>query len=543
MPRAVAGAELPVSANAGGARCQPDWRPRPRSPRRPRVTDGRTACSSDTAMPRFATAALLVAGCTSPLPAVPPGRGCQATLEVPQAVRNQLDLLFVVDNSSSMAPMADALKLRFGDLVKVFDDLARAGMPVDLHVGVVTTDYGAGDGRNPCGPSPGGQMGKLQAVGLAAPPACRPPEGARFIAWRYRADGTSVSNLPAGQDLAATFACMASVGTAGCGFEHPLESAYAALHNNLPENQGFLRDGALLAVVFLTNEDDASAPPDSDVFDDDKTAQYGCPDSYDRQTRFAVVCCPPGVTSCDRAQKVFPPDGDSLGPLAGCEPAPVPPGKQYDVGRYIDFFTRPALQGGVKADPRDVILAAIDAPEQPFQVLVANPSATDGAPWVPCAPDPPSDQWCTQCAPVLQHACANPQAPGFFGDPAVRLNTVVRAAKQHAITSICDGDYTKVFGVLFDQLAVELGTGCVPFTPTEPVECVVEEETRHADGTTAVTAIPRCGDPPGAFPCWRFTVEDACALASPIGAAFTVDRGGADAPPDSVVRVACDADC
>src|SRR5205085_11472488 len=107
----------------------------------------------------------------------------------------------------------------------------------------------------------------------------------------------------------ATFTCMASVGAGGCGFEHQLEAVYAALHNNLPENAGFLRDDAVLVVVFLTNEDDASAPPDTDVFDKNLVALYGPEDSYHRQTRFAVMCGDPPAS---------PPDGDSGGPLAGC---------------------------------------------------------------------------------------------------------------------------------------------------------------------------------------------------------------------------------
>jgi hypothetical protein len=37
------------------------------------------------------------------------------------------------------------------------------------------------------------------------------------------------------------------------------------LHNNT-FNDGFLRDDAQLTLVFLTNEDDGSAPPDSDIY-------------------------------------------------------------------------------------------------------------------------------------------------------------------------------------------------------------------------------------------------------------------------------------
>ena len=61
----------------------------------------------------------------------------------------------------------------------------------------------------------------------------------------------------------------------------------------------------MLAVVFVTNEDDGSAPPDSDVFDKNKAALYGYEDSYSRQTRFAVQC-----------GGMFPPYDDSAGPVS-----------------------------------------------------------------------------------------------------------------------------------------------------------------------------------------------------------------------------------
>ena len=37
-------------------------------------------------------------------------------------------------------------------------------------------------------------------------------------------DGSGTGNLPTGQTLEQTFACIADVGAAGCGLEHVLES-------------------------------------------------------------------------------------------------------------------------------------------------------------------------------------------------------------------------------------------------------------------------------------------------------------------------------
>jgi hypothetical protein len=77
-----------------------------------------------------------------------------------------------------------------------------------------------------------------------------------------------VKNYPGTIDDA--FACIANVGTSGCGLEHQIASGATALgfRGTVPAtNVGFLRPDAFLAVVFITNEDDCSAPPDTPLFD------------------------------------------------------------------------------------------------------------------------------------------------------------------------------------------------------------------------------------------------------------------------------------
>ena len=60
--------------------------------------------------------------------------------------------------------------------------------------------------------------------------------------------------------LAEKLGCMVQLGVDGCGYEQPLVSMEAALAQPAinPENWDFLRTGALLAVVILTDEDDCS---------------------------------------------------------------------------------------------------------------------------------------------------------------------------------------------------------------------------------------------------------------------------------------------
>src|SRR5262249_15427805 len=153
-----------------------------------------------------------------------------------------------------------------------------------------------------------------------------------------------------------------------------------------------------LVVVFVTNEDDASAPPDTDIFDKNKSAELGYEDSYSRQTRFGITC-----------GGALPPYGDSGGPLEGCVPATSPPGREYDVTRDVDFLNNTRAGGGVKDNPLDVVLIGIDAPETPFQVILSNPGTPGGYPFKQCplldeTSNPP-------CVPVLQHSCQNPEQP------------------------------------------------------------------------------------------------------------------------------------
>jgi hypothetical protein len=379
---------------------------------------------------------------------------------------------------------------------------------------------------------PGGKGGQLQKIGAAAAIGCLAPTGGlNFIDYNQITKGT---NLPVGQDLPTTFGCMAAVGDKGCGFEQPLEAAYQALHNVPAANANFIRADAQLFVIFLTDEDDCSADnscPQSDpscIFNPASTSMYGSLLSY-RCTQYGVSC-----------NGALPPYGDSGGPLSGCKGATdAEGGKLTDVRKYIDFFTKPASQGGVKVDPTSVSLVAISAPSSPFSTFLANPNPMPPGPYVSC-PTPMG----TTCAVVLQHSCfANTE---FFGDPAVRLNQVVNAVSSHQQTSVCDTSYQSALQSLGAKIVSQVGPGCLPAPLADPnnPDCVVEDVTAEADGTTTVRAIPKCGT---ATPCWKLESKDptkcrlVCANDGDPGQHFgvTIDRGGAQPPPNTTARVSC----
>lgn len=348
---------------------------------------------------------LLGAACgTDALPFETNDAGVVDLAPPPHVPKDKVDILFMMDDSAG-APKQQRLRTAFPEMIAAFD-ASLQNRPISYHIGVVTSDLGA-PGIT-CGRGTGAQ---LKPKG-AATTNCSGPSTGNFLV--YDQLDPSNTNLPAGQDLAATFTCMASVGDKGCGFEMPLEAVYRALHDPIFENVGFLRDDAVLAVILLTDEDDCSADPTSDLFGPALGTTYGPLTSF-RCAKFGV--------SCDGR---FPLP-DTSASYTSCQPATTAQGnKLTPIERYIDFFTKPRSAGGVKEDPRDVLLAAIDGPSSPFTVGAGT------SPDV-CGRD-------TQTCPVLGHSCRNPVDASFFADPAVRINAVLAASPGSITSSVCGSD-------------------------------------------------------------------------------------------------------
>lgn len=205
-----------------------------------------------------------------------------------------LDILFVVDNSSSMA---DEQALLVKRATALFD--ATAGR--DVRVGVTTTDMGNPRCTGPVGTPELGALVRSSCVdrvelgeftfnmstyGFACTDACGLKDAELAVKptatavdpelkprpWIERIGG--VSNLPDGVSLAQAFQCFAPQGVAGCGLESPLEAARAALtasSDPASPQHGFLRDDADLVVVLVTDEMDCSyAPAGADIFTTNK---------------------------------------------------------------------------------------------------------------------------------------------------------------------------------------------------------------------------------------------------------------------------------
>ena len=299
----------------------------------------------------LAVTALLSAACTDHTVETVPTRAVQeATRHFAQSLDKEVDILFVVDNSYSMAGLQSQLARQFPRLIDALRTQKLQGGIPDVRIGVVSSDLGAGpytfqSDQGSC--LPGGDGGKLQRTARVA--GCTPPSDPWI---EYKGGQT---NVPAGasdpvERVKEAFTCIARLGDQGCGFEAVLEAGRVALDPKANRNPGFLRPEALLAVVFITNEDDCSAR-DPSLFDnsqDSLDAPLGPWHSF-RCFEFGFHC---DVN-----------DRGHLGPRHDCKPA----GRYlYDVDDYIGFFK------GLKPEGR-VLLAVIAGPPQP--VVVVNGSA------------------------------------------------------------------------------------------------------------------------------------------------------------------------
>jgi hypothetical protein len=493
---------------------------------------------------------MAAAACLSPPVSSPKTTVTQSTpVRVPQNSRNAVDVLFMIDNSSSMDSMQAQLKARFGDFFQVFNQLAADGTYADLHIGVVTSDFGAGDkGSGACDAYGGGDQGLLQARGVAAAADCLPPTGGTpYIEFAFDPNGgAATSNLPGGQDLVKTFTCMASVGATGCGFEHQLESVWAALKDMQHRNGGFLRSDALLTVVFVTNEDDGSAPPTAKFYEADADkGVYGAYDTY-RQSRFALTC---GGAPMPYASGV---NGVAQA-LNGCQAASNPMGADvnlaFDLTKYETLFLEPSGRGGIKPSADDVILVGIDGPELPTETVVVDNTTGLGAAgkerYASCGP-----MLASNCVVRLQHSCQNNAAPVFFADPAVRINALINKAKFHKITSICGDnlnqtpDYSGALRELAQLISSKISPGCIPAKLTDAAhpDCSVKDVTTDAAGNQTPHVLPQCDATASVVPCWKAEVKTGCASFSPDSIGITIERGGLPAPAMTTASVECATD-
>jgi hypothetical protein len=308
---------------------------------------------------------------------------------------NKLDVLFVVDASGSMEAEQQALVEAAGQ--QLFAQLAAdLGGPPDLHIAIISTSV---------------------SLGLAAPsvpgcPADDTDDDGRFrigdglttcpITGNFLVDvddgnGGRTTNYTG--TLADAFACAATIGTGGCGFEQPLEAMRRALDGRHAGNDNFLREDALLLVAVLTDEDDCSVF-DSSMFGDPNagvTSALGPRTSF-RCFEFGVVCDPD-------VPRAF---GDKFDCVPRDDSAYITP-----LSEFVTFLQ------GVKDDPNTVMVAGMYGPIVP--VTVAEDEFNPGS-----------------GIPALVPACAAPQT-NVGATPPIRMAAFAdQFPSRFVFESLCD---------------------------------------------------------------------------------------------------------
>jgi hypothetical protein len=347
----------------------------------------------------LSAALALAAACSSQ--SAPVGEGYQKVLETFDTPITSLDVLFVVDNSLSMAGHQRDLVAAARDQLFAQLEAQPGGMP-DLHVAITSSSIAVNDNLIGCTPADtsDGRFVLGNQVPNTPPPDCG--IAGNFLVDVSDGHGGRTTNFPG--TIEDAFACAAVIGDHGCGLEQPLESMHRALDGEHAENGGFLRDDAMLLVVFLSDEDDGSlidptiydpdtSPTPARLFvDNDLAFQYG------------VVCDP---------------DDDSTGTRADCAPREDSP-YIHHIAEYTSFLQ------GLKLDPSMVMVAAIAPPAAPVNVSFSPTAdhlqvdAVCTPPAGPCVDDP--TMICTY----------------YDASPAPRLNAFLDAfPARNTLASLC----------------------------------------------------------------------------------------------------------
>ncbi|MBC8072081.1 MAG: hypothetical protein IAG13_27420 [Deltaproteobacteria bacterium] len=337
--------------------------------------------------------------------------GDEHSLDIPGDVAHEdpvataLDVLFVVDNSAGMAEAQLHLAWAMGGFV----DEAVAGGPRSVQVMFTNTENGnpscGSDIANTGTPIATGcneRIARFTSNGFGEPPrpdACTLPcpydlePVDPFVAFDSQA-GTS--NVPGDFDTPIelakrSLACLLPQGINGCGYEAPLEAMAQALNPGAAWNIGarpFLRDGADLAIVIVSNESDCSIEDFSMMQD----PQYmNSRPGHDHVEPSSAMCWNAGV-SC-----IGP---DRAGVYSECAPMEGP---MHPTWRYVEMLeyqreqgkrvTMLALTGVPEVDGR-----AVDSPWQPISGGLSELVYRD---WLP-SDIGPSDTEYGKNAPELQ---------------------------------------------------------------------------------------------------------------------------------------------
>jgi hypothetical protein len=442
-------------------------------------------------------AAGLLAGCPDrTISEVVPEQGRVETKDIPVNFNRNVDILFVIDDSPSMADKQKNLADNFPNFINVLNTI-QGGLP-DVHIGVVTSDMGTlGSADAAPGPSIGsignggcsgtGKNGNLQTFGA--------PVTGVFISDIKQMDGSRQTNYTG--NLSDVFGQMAKAGAGGCGFEQHLEAAKHALNNN-PANAGFVRADAFLAIIFIADEDDCSMAHSSLLSATDTS--LGPLQSF-RCTRFGITCDVGGQTP-DQMNQVGTKDqchsNDNSQFLAKAQ-------------SFVDFVK------GTKPDVKQIIVAGIMGNLEPVQTELRTPPGGGSA------------------IQALAHSCTYVDTAGMpeVADPPIRIKFFLdQFPDRSTFTTVCQQDLSGGLQQIGQLLKAALGDPCIEGNLAQPLQCSASY--RLPDGSEQV--LPECDGSLSNQPCWHIITD---ATKCPTGQNLIFKVEDASPPGNAIQHVDC----
>ena len=461
---------------------------------------------------------------------VDPNQSKEQQKEIPISLNRNIDILFLIDDSGSMAQEQQSLAQNFVNFINVLKSI-EGGLP-NVHIGVISSNVGTAPVGADAKCNGQGDNGILQVDGLQTSPGVHQGCPALTDGNRFIRDVATDEEDPSQRSfnysgaLEDQFACMAQLGIQGCGFEQHFEAMKRALENN-NENQGFLRDDAFLAVIIVADEDDCSAF-DREVYDpgdDSVDSTLGELSSF-RCFEFGTTC--EGV-----------PEGNERD-VGGRQNCTSDDNSDYieKVSTYVEFLK------GLKSDPSKVIVAGIIGPNEPITVGL-DPEKDDER-WIE-----PACFVCPGVGPVpydpanppCRFASGQPDSALVAAAPSVRMTEFLNAFPQRStFQSICnyndatdEVDYSGALTQIALLLKKVIGNPCIEGNLTDPPECRVSDVRNLNTDFQEEFIIPSC-DVAGDETCYDLVPSDDCDTES--GLSLQITRVG-DPPSDTTVVARC----
>jgi hypothetical protein len=490
------------------------------------------------------------------------------------AVPNRaLDLVFMIDNSPSMAPKQAKLKAQFPKLLDALKDPSDGTLP-DLRLAVINSDLGTGGAYSSgsCGPktlpdladNPFGDLGRFQMIdavgcGVTDPSAL----------WLEHRSGRPLNYTG---DIGDVFGCLATnMGTLGCGEEHSLQAfefALAAAGIGNEGQQAMLRPNAYLGLVFLTDEEDCSAATNDGMFGDkpelrNESASLRCSTRSHACGNVNLTSEPPGYPTtqslavplalCAARTDACPNPTDGTGGSTDTS-VPTTCSPLKDVQRLADEMK------ALKSRPDEQILVAgifgwpmsdADLATATYKIAqIPNPNTADTAhPLVfdiwPVCYDPNHLP-----ASIDGGTGFDTTAAGWGAYPGLRLSAFVDQFGDNGMKfSICQPDFSTAMSKIGATLAKQSPNLCVAARADNYADCTASYLMPDGNGNLVrdPVVIPKCNVLQTVKPCFELGADPSgcpgsgyeVRVVSALGPG--VDGGGSSTrPPGTLLEFTCE---